>query len=235
MAYYGEAAPSVVVTGGGSKASSAISTIADSASKIYQNTKEKSAGSKLGKKLVTLIGANEGARVLGFDNIIDAAGKGVGFVGDKATELGKALGGIQAPTAETIQSTIHGVSDKLSEASKAYENSILGGLHLSDDLKAFTKGITDNGSAVQGPITKYVNKGYGSTGRQTYLDELTVAGLGTLAAAGVIKGAKALTKRHIYKKDRAVEHKHDLDLAKELKKVDTRDMMLASKAKDFKL
>ena len=42
MAYYGEAAPSVVVTGGG-KGSSAISTIADSASKIYQNTKDKAA------------------------------------------------------------------------------------------------------------------------------------------------------------------------------------------------
>ena len=32
---------------------------------------------------------------------------------------------------------------------------------------------------------------------------LTNATLGALAAAGVIKGAKALTKRHIYKKDRA--------------------------------
>ena len=150
MAYYGEAAPSVVVTGGGSKASSAISTIADSASKIYQNTKEKAVGSKLGKKLVTLIGANEGARVLGFDNVIDAAGKGIGFVGDKATELGKALGGIQAPAADQLQSTVHAVSDKLSQASEAYEKSLLGGFNLTRDLKGFVKGVTNNGAAIQG-------------------------------------------------------------------------------------
>lgn len=192
-------------------------------------------GSKLGKKLVTLLGANEGARVLGFDNVIDAAGKGIGFVGDKATELGKALGGIQAPAADVIQSTTHGISDKLSQASEAYEKSLLGGFNLTRDLKGFVKGVTNNGAALQGKPTEWVNKGLGTTGQQTYLEELGVAGLGALAAAGVIKGAKALTKRHIYKKDRAVEHKHDIDLAKELKKVDTKDMLLASKAKDFKL
>ena len=63
MAYYGEASPSVVVTGGGSKASSAISTIADSASKIYQNTKEKAVGSKLGKKHKALKGAERASRI----------------------------------------------------------------------------------------------------------------------------------------------------------------------------
>lgn len=228
---YGQNNPSVILQSAAPSALSSVATAGIKAGTEVYKTKANSGG-KWAKRALTLGVADSTARAFGYNDIVDSLGKGAQFVGDKAADIMSSYG-----VNDTVTGTVHQLAGKTGEAaakaSEAYQKSALN-LHLKDDLKAFFKAATKEGKLLNTEVTDLVNEGYGTTGNPTYLDEVGALGLGSLAAYGLVKGGKALVNRHIYKADRKAEHKHDIDLAKELKKIDTGNLLLHGKAKNLR-
>lgn len=233
MPYYGQNNPAgIVLQNAAPSTFSNLATAGIKAGTEVYKTKA-NASSKWAKRALTLGVADSTARAFGYNDIVDSLGKGAQFVGDRAADIASSYGATDAVT-----DTLHQIAGKTGEAaakaSDVYQKAALN-LHLQDDLKALFKGATKEGKLLDDNlITRLVNKGKNTTGESTYLDELGGLGVGALAAYGLVKGGKALMNRHIYKADRKAEHQHDIDLARELKKVDTGNLLLHGKAKNLR-
>lgn len=232
--YYGQTPSTNITVNPGGSTGEKISGLAGMLKGNSQKNKDTSKTAKLLATAAGAVGANEASILLGNENIVDAMGKGIGSLGEGAIDVSKALGGIQSNQAEALKQVVQNVSGKVNEASQALQNSPFGKIHPIRDAAGAFIGATDHGKLWDSKLTEWANKGLGTEGNPTYLEEIGGLGLGGLAAYGLIKGAKAVANRKMYKADREAEHAHDLELAREVRNTGTENLFRLDKAKNLR-